>query len=69
MPRSRMMVSLDIKLGGVILHMIIVMHKVIWIMLIFDDHVMKYNTCLHSYTQLSFVHVSIKATDDGETRL
>jgi len=65
---ARMMLSSNIRLQGVIIHMITVIRKVVRITFVFDYHFVKYNICLHYHTQFSLVHVSRRAMDDGEGR-
>ena len=55
--------------GGYFLHIIVVKSEVIQIPFVLDDHVMMYNVCLHYHTQLSFVHVSGRTTNDGKAGL
>ena len=56
-------------LRDAIFDMIIAKRKIIQISLVFDDRVVEYNTCVYYHSQLSPIHVSSRATVDGESRL
>jgi len=64
-----MMVSSDIRLQDAIFEMIIFKRKIIRISCVVNNHVVEYNTCFHDHSQFTSIHVSSRATDDGESRL
>ena len=64
-----MMVPFDIRLRGVVLHIIVIKTKVVRITLVLDDHVVEYDACLYYHTQFSLIHVSCRAANDGKSEL